>query len=968
MRLRSHVFILVAATLAPVLVFAAIGSVLFVRYERETFQRGAMERTLALVTAVDSVLRGSVTTLQGLAALPSLERDDLRAFHAQAAGLLRSQEDWLTINLALLSGEQVVNVLSPYGTPLMTIPERPSFNRVLATKQPAIGSLVLGRFTDAYDFAVRVPVLRDGTPVYVLSAFVSPRAIDRLLAAQRLPAEWVGVVLDGNARIVSRTVKPEQTVGRWASESLRDALAERPEGWFRGSTIEGAPVYTPFNRSSFSGWTVALGIPASAVDAAAWRTTVTLLAGVLGAAMSAALVALWLAQRLTAPVAALAASANAMGRGERVEVPISARIAEVGDLGLALHRAAAAVHAREEVHGRLAAIVESSGDAIISYSPDGTILTWNAAASRLFGYEADEIVSRHVSVLVPPTRRDEIARVFAAAGRGEATTLDTERVRKDGSFVPVALNISPIRGAGGVVTGVSAVLHDISERVHAEARLRASEQRIRESEERLRLALVGAGQGTWEWDLRTHQLMWDERCKALFGLPPELPVTYDRQIAALHPDDREHVIKAAFAAVEGRSDFSEEYRVFWPDGSMHWVLAKGRASYDDAGEPLRMSGVALDVTERKRAEEALRAADRAKDEFLAMLGHELRNPLGAIAAARALLDVVDPRDERAQAARAVIGRQVQHLSRLVDDLLDVSRVSSGKILLRRRRFDLAAHVTAIANVWRTAGRFERHEVALDASSTWVDADDARIEQILDNLVGNALKYTPPGGRVTVRVAPEGDVSVLEVLDTGVGLAPSLVDRVFEPFVQGERTLDRSQGGLGLGLSLVKGLVVQHGGTVRAMSPGLGQGSTFTVRLPRVSPAAPAPSPSLPLADRPSRRVLVIEDNADAREMLVTMLTMNGHEVHAASNGRDGIELAAAVHPHVALVDVGLPGLDGYEVARRLRADGRGAAMRLVAITGYGQADDRRRAEVAGFDVHLVKPVDPDMLIAAITGQ
>ena len=967
MKLRSHLLALVAATVAPMLVFAATASVLFVRHQRDTFQRGATERTLALITAIDAELRGTVTTLQSLTTSVSLERDDLRTFHGEATRILQSQDGWLTINLALPSGQQVVNALRPFGVELPMIQERKSYDRVLATREPAVSDLVVGALTTVHDFAVRVPVVRAGQVVYVLSAVKSPRAIDRLLAAQRLPPDWVGVVVDGNERVVSRTVQPEQTVGHLASDSLRAAMRQAPEGWFRGSTIEDTAVYTPYNRSPFSGWTIAMGIPASAVNASAWQTTLALALGVLAAAAVAGIVASWLTRRLTEPVGALAAAANAMGRGQPVTIPLSARIAEVRDLGMALEGAAGGVRAREEVQGRLAAVVASSADAIVSYSLDGTIQTWNAAASRLFGYEPDEIVGRQVSTLVPPGRSPEVKELFAAAARGESSRLDTERLRKDGSFVPVSLNVAPIRGAADEIVGVSAVVRNITERLRAEMRLRASEQRLRESEERLRLALVGAGLGTWDWDLQTHALAWDDRCRALHGFSPDVSVTYDAHVSALHPDDRDRIVQAAASAVDTRSDFSEEYRTFWPDGSMRWLMAKGRASYAANGEPLRLVGIVLDVSERKRTEEALRAADRAKDEFLAMLGHELRNPLGAIAGARAVLDVVGVSDERAAAARAVIGRQVQHLSRLVDDLLDVSRVSSGKILLRRAPLDLSAHVTSMMGAWRASGRFERHHVSLKAAPVWVNADGARMEQVVDNLVGNALKYTPSGGRVEVSVTADDEWAVLEVGDTGSGMPADLVDRVFDAFVQGDRAADRSQGGLGLGLALVRALVTQHGGTVRATSPGPGQGSLFTVRLPRVSgsvSATPSPSIARPGA---ARRVLVIEDNDDARDMLTTLLSIAGHDVHSAADGARGLELARVVRPEIALVDVGLPGLDGYEVARRLRAFGFGAALRLIAITGYGQAEDRRRAEAAGFDVHLAKPLDPERLLAVING-
>jgi signal transduction histidine kinase/ActR/RegA family two-component response regulator len=358
-------------------------------------------------------------------------------------------------------------------------------------------------------------------------------------------------------------------------------------------------------------------------------------------------------------------------------------------------------------------------------------------------------------------------------------------------------------------------------------------------------------------------------------------------------------------------------------------------------------------------------ASRAKDEFLAMLGHELRNPLGAIASASSLLGAGGTSQETTERARAVIARQVQHLSRLVDDLLDVSRVTTGKAILVRRPFDLAELVRTLLQVWRSSGRFDRHRVVVEASPVWIDGDEARMEQVLDNLVGNAIKYTPAGGTVTIRVGLEGDSAVLAVTDTGVGMSADLVGQVFELFVQGERTLDRAQGGLGIGLTMVKRLVEMHGGSVSASSHGHGTGSTFRVRVPSVPAPATSARAARPAATSAARRrILVVEDNDDGREMLRVQLTMAGHEVHEAADGPSGVDQATRLQPDVALIDVGLPGLDGYEVARRIRA-GSGQSMLLVALTGYGQAEDRRLARDAGFDAHLTKPVRLERLIEVL---
>ncbi|MGI9038350.1 MAG: hybrid sensor histidine kinase/response regulator [Gemmatimonadota bacterium] len=372
----------------------------------------------------------------------------------------------------------------------------------------------------------------------------------------------------------------------------------------------------------------------------------------------------------------------------------------------------------------------------------------------------------------------------------------------------------------------------------------------------------------------------------------------------------------------------------------------------------------------REREAALRTADQAKDEFLAMLGHELRNPLSALTSAADILEKFGAPDGPAHRAADVIDRQVRHMTRLVDDLLDVSRVTTGKINLEKGPVDLGHAVRSVVRMFEAAGRLEHHEVTLDIRPVWVHADASRIEQIVSNLVGNAIKYTPADGRIAVRVDQQGPRAVLEVADTGAGLDPDLVPRVFDLFVQGERALDREAGGLGLGLTLVKSLVERHGGTVQAFSAGRDRGARFTVRLPAIEPPAVSRDPDV--AEEALRvdgklRVLIIEDNVDARETLTVALEFMGHDVLVASDGEAGLVLAREEHPDVAVIDIGLPRIDGFEVARRLRADESASDIRLVALTGYSQEETRARAEAAGFDRFLTKPVGVKELARVIDG-
>ncbi|HEU4370272.1 MAG TPA: ATP-binding protein [Methylomirabilota bacterium] len=358
-------------------------------------------------------------------------------------------------------------------------------------------------------------------------------------------------------------------------------------------------------------------------------------------------------------------------------------------------------------------------------------------------------------------------------------------------------------------------------------------------------------------------------------------------------------------------------------------------------------------------------ANRAKDEFLATLSHELRNPLGAITNAVAALDRRVVGEDAAARLRQIIRRQTHHLTRLVDDLLDVARATAGKIAVHRQPVDLSEVTGACVRSLRESGRARRHRVTFRAESVIVNADPTRLAQIITNMLDNAVKFTPTGGSVDVDVVREGQEAILRVSDTGIGIDPAMLPQVFELFTQAEQPMDRSVGGLGIGLTLSRRLVEMHGGTITAASEGRGQGAQFTVRLPVEVAGTPAPTPAVATPDR-SRRILLIEDNDDARESLRLLLESLGHRVVEASDGPHGLALALHHEPEVVLIDLGLPGLDGYEVARALRASLGSRMTTLIAVTGYGQAEDRRRSKEAGFDAHLVKPVSQSLLSHLIT--
>jgi signal transduction histidine kinase len=377
--------------------------------------------------------------------------------------------------------------------------------------------------------------------------------------------------------------------------------------------------------------------------------------------------------------------------------------------------------------------------------------------------------------------------------------------------------------------------------------------------------------------------------------------------------------------------------------------------------------LAWSVKEREDAEAALREASRRKDEFLAVLSHELRNPLAPIRNGLFILARAEPGSEQARRAQAIIERQVAHVTRLVDDLLDVSRVSRGKIELKRARVDLADLVRRAAEDHRSilANAGVALDVVVPPEETWVDGDPVRLAQIVANLLQNAAKFTRRGGHVRVALELEGREARVRVRDTGVGIDPAMLEHIFEPFTQGEQPLARSHGGLGLGLSLARSLAQLHGGGVDASSGGEGKGAELLVRLP-IAPVADAARGSDDQAEaQEPRRVLVIEDNVDGADTLRDVLELDRHEVRVAHDGLAGVAAAREFLPDVVLCDIGLPGIDGYEVARRIRSDPALRGASLVAVTGYALAEDRERARAAGFDAHLAKPLSPDALRAAI---
>ncbi|NGZ86235.1 PAS domain-containing hybrid sensor histidine kinase/response regulator [Duganella aceris] len=643
----------------------------------------------------------------------------------------------------------------------------------------------------------------------------------------------------------------------------------------------------------------------------------------------------------------------------------------VGDTGhfnrAQMHEALTRILNNEREHLR-SLFNQAPGFVAVLMGPKQVFEMVNEAYYQLVGHR--ELIGRALWEALPEVAgqgfEEHLDRVYRTGEQWAARAMPIAvQVDPSGPVVQryIDLVYQPYKNQYGTTIGIFAQGYDVTESVEAQAAKRESDERLRDGMDAARMVV-------WDWNIASGELAYSDNMLLVLGCSPEVMPALNQFV---HAEDRPQVASAHLRALSETGSYHEVVRFIRPDNNKEiWVDSRGRVQYGPDGKPASMRGVTMDVTERYRAEIELREASRKKDEFLAMLAHELRNPLAPIATAAEMLKLTAADDPRTRRASEVINRQVKHMTTLIDDLLDVSRVTRGLVELERQLVDVKGAVASAVEQVRPLIEARRHTLTVrtDGAAAIVNGDHTRLVQVITNLLNNAAKYTPQGGAITLDVGVAGTQVKLCVIDNGIGIEAALLPHVFDLFTQAERTPDRAQGGLGIGLALVKTIVALHGGDVVARSEGPGSGSTFSIALPAAAPGEVAALRQRNLAgeaDAAPLSIMIVDDNLDAAESLASLLEAQGHKVAVLAHPLQALEAAERDQPRVYILDIGLPGMDGYELARRLRAKADGRPALFMALTGYGQAHDRILSRSAGFEHHFVKPMDIEKLNMVLRG-
>jgi PAS domain S-box-containing protein len=1015
--LRRRLITLVVVAVVPTLLFALVMTALFGRLERRTTERGLQDMSRALTLAVDRELETSLRSLEALAASLHLDAEDLRSFYEHVQRVVPTQPRWRAVLLADASGAIELVSTQPFGAaPRRSVDDREYFKELVAARKPVFSELLVDRSPQAVTTIMMVvPVIRHGDLRYVLGASLDLNALSGFMAAQTLPPDWTATILDKNGTVLARSRDPEAWFGRPASPALRGGA--RTRGVSAGDD-GGIHSYLAHGQATVAGWTVAVSVPSEVVEAPLRRSLTIAVAGgclllVLGAAL-----AVRLGRRVARPMEELVEAAEALGRGEAV-VPASSPIAELTRLSAAIvtagrerERVEDALRASE---AQLRAIFTSTLDAIVVADNDGRYVDCNPAAEELFGASRSSLLGRSVrDFAAEPAGVDAAWDEFLRKG---TATGSFRLARPDGGEREVEFSATANVMPGRHVS----VLRDVTARREAEDDLRRREREsttiatlTQRMNARLDLdeillsvcesarELCGADAATIALPEPGHANAMTlrqrvarvpvpvpsqqiERGRGLGGRVMETgrplrtdDYSHDPAIAADYHAIGEHLgTRAALVVpilVDGRVD------------GLLYVANSSRRPFTDLDEAVLVrlaDHVALAIRNARllaREQEALaesEAANRSKDEFLATLSHELRTPLTSMLGWVRMLRGARLDAEQTARALETIERNTRLQAKLIDDLLDVSRIVAGKIKVEQQRVDVAAVIGEAVQSLRREAEVAGVEldVALADKAGAIIGDAVRLQQIAANLLSNAIKFTPAGGRISVTLERQ-DASTLRfaVSDTGVGIRPELLPRIFDRFLQGDASRTRGRGGLGLGLAIVRHLVELHGGTISASSDGPGCGATFTVTLPTADVTVRGDIPPFSRAQvvngRPldGLRILAVEDHDDSREVIRVALSERGAETVVVGSVDEALVVLDRERFDVVVSDVGMPQRDGYALVEALREMERSrgrAPIPAIALTAYAGRDDRERLLAAGFQVHVAKPIDPDVLAETV---
>ena len=920
-KLRWHLVLLVLATVLPLLLFTSLLIRQEIKQQQLNADRALRDTVRALSLAVDREIYSAQAVLETLAGSQAIDEGNLQRFYRLAeAAVAKRQNAWVV--LLDLTGHQLINTDRPFGATLpntfregqpqgkhSVYPDLPlsgaaQLKRVVATGQPAVSDVFISLIRRKPAVLVAIPVLRSGDVHYVLDLVFELEPFTRLLLEQRMPAGSVGMIMDSKGIIIGRTIDPERFIGRRASAGLIERAARSDEGAGVGKTLDGLSLYSAYVRSKTTNWTTVVGVPQAAANAALDRTFYILFGGGALLLFSSLIAALLVGRRITEPISALAERAGLIQRGGHIQLKPSdvAEVKQLQDALVAAGTAAQAAHAERE--RRLTAEVKQAA----------------AEAAQA------EILEREAKL----QESEERLRAFLENSATVAWMSD-----EDGRYVYLSRNY---------------------------------------------LKRFNLDQQAWQG--KTAFELWPAATAEKFR---------QRDLAVLGHGGLQEVIEEAKNA----------------DGSRSWWF-NSRFMLSDRSGKRYVGGLGVEITERKRLEnelerriDELKEADRRKDEFLATLSHELRNPLAPISNAVQVLKAIAPGDAKLEWCRNLIDQQVGYMARLMEDLLDVSRITRDKLDLRKQPVALSEIVNNAVETSRPAIDAGGHRLTVDLpkANIVLDGDPARLTQVFANLLNNAAKYMESGGaiRITARLngvptlparesgqgeeITEGEAAgpadggdspsksaevVVSVADTGIGIAPEMLPHVFDMFFQAEGGRERRYGGLGIGLTLVRSLVELHGGSIEVKSAGVGKGSEFEVRLPvrQAGLAAVQRTPERAAAQAVAatgKRVVIVDDNKMQAQTLAMLIEMMGYRVRTAYDGASALGVIAEFLPQAALIDIGLPGMNGYDLARRLRELPQLNGITLIAQTGWGREEDRQQSNQAGFQHHLTKPLDHQLL-------